>query len=321
MRIMTVTSTEGLAKRWRSLLIEGSSAKQEVDARHPLRLLFGADDFQRPLFVVMTRIQPTEPDLSSAVVETAITVRADGYYLLLLALKDHSLFDVFVQLCGDLAQRSSGARTESTALVAVYSALAEWKQLLRTQPEHLTLEELRGLVGEIWFGSHQLCRRWPIAEVFQSWGGPHGAHQDFQFHDGNLFEVKAVRPGIDWVQISSEHQLDASDRRLVLAVVTLDDAEAGSSGSLTLPALLSYVRGHLASTPRATQAFEDALSEFRDPFTHSFYSTHAFSVQGSLLHAVSEGFPRLVPEGIPEGVSDIKYHLAIESIASFVVDE
>jgi hypothetical protein len=310
-------STDALPTRWRRLLAEGASGKQEVDAHHPLRLLFGADDYNRPVFVVMTKTKPTEPDLSSEVVETAITVRLDGNFLLHLALKDHNLFDVFAQLCEDLARRSADAGSEAGALKAVYSALAEWKHLLQARPEHLSLETLRGLVGELWFGAEVLARSRGLADVFRCWRGPYGAHQDFQFADGCLFEVKSVRPGVDWVKIASEHQLDTLGKRLVLAVIRLDDVGPAEPDAITLAAQIRVIRGRLVTDPSAAQAFDTALRQFADPFAHPFYSDHAFRVLDSDQHLVSEGFPSLTPGTIPDGVTHVEYRVALKEAQRF----
>ena len=310
-------STADLVARWRSLLAEESPAKQEVDARHPLRLLFGADGSMRPLFAVMTRRMPSEPDLPSDVVEVAVTVREDGFYVLQLCLRDASLFEVFAQLCHDLATRSASAESEGTALHAVYLALGEWKRLLRVRTQHLSLESLRGVVGELWCGLNELAGARSVADVFARWCGPYGAHQDFQFPDGLMVEVKSIRPGAQWVEISSEFQLEAYGHRLALVVVELEDAEPNAHGALSLPGLLSTVRDELADTPVALSAFESALAEFHDPFTHPFYGQQWFRARACRAHVVSEGFPRLTPDGLPEGVTGTRYRLSLAAIGGF----
>lgn len=314
-------SIDALPTRWRLLLAEGTTAKQEVDARHPLRLLFGADDYDRPVFVVMAKVKPAEPDLSSDVVETAVTVRADGCFLLHLALEDDDLFDVFAQLCGDLARRSANARSEAEALRSIYVALSEWKHLLQSKPEHLSLEALRGLVGELWFGIEALAPMRSLAEVFQCWRGPYGAHQDFQFADNNLVEVKSVRPGVDWVRIASEDQLDTLGKRLILAVVRLDDADPSAPDAITLPVLVQAIRGRLVTDPSAAQAFDAAMREFNDSFLHPFYADHAFRVLSSTQHLVSEGFPCLTRSTVPAGVIQAEYRLVLEAIQPFKLSD
>lgn len=313
-----MSSISDLPARWRDLLSTGTPAQQEVDSSHPLRLLFGTDDSRRPLFAVMARIKPAEPDLPSDVLDTVITKRSDGFYVLVISLRDQTLFDVFAQLCTDLAARSRASDGEVRALHEVYTALGEWKRLLRTRQEHLSLESLRGLTAELWYGWARLTAERPLDQVFTRWTGPFGAHQDFQFADGQLVEVKAVRPEVDWIQIASEHQLASSDNYLRLAVVELEDSEPGTEGALSLPGLLSAIRQELALAPLAAAAFETAVREFRDPFTHTFYDQNCFTVRGCHVHDVSEGFPRLVPRDLPRGVSGVVYRVAREAIADFV---
>lgn len=316
---MTQTSTDVFVARWKELIADSSTAKQEVDAEHPLRLLFGLDEFNRPLFIVMTRVRPHEPDLSSEVVKSAILLRKDGLYSLVLALEDGSLFDVFARLCGDLVRRSSDARSEGAALASVYAGLSEWKELLRSRPAHISIEALRGLVGELWYGSTILARERPFDEVFSSWVGPHGAHQDFQFAD-HFYEVKSIRPGIDWVRVHSEFQLDGSGKDLTLTVVVLDDAASTDSGAITLRTVIDGIRSRLVPTPAASEAFELALGKFDTSFSHSFYSSTWFRVRDFDTYPVDAGFPRLTPALLPRGVSDVEYRLTLQSISAYSVD-
>lgn len=316
-----MSSTNDLPSRWRDLLASESTAKQEVDSTHPLRLLFGADDLRRPLFAIMSRAKPTEPDLPGDVIDAVVNRRSDGFYALVLSLKDQTLFDVFAQLCADLALRSRPAGDEHRALHEVFAALGEWKRLLRSRQEHMSLESLRGLVGELWCGWAQLAEERPIEEVFSRWCGPFEAHQDFQFSDGHWVEVKAVRPGIAWVEIASEFQLEPYGHQLSLCVVELDDAQRDGESVVSLRTLLNKIRGELALTPLAAQAFETALREFRDPFTNPFYDERWFAVRSCRFYEVSEGFPRLIPSVLPTGVSRVGYRLALDAIAPFAVDD
>ena len=316
-----MSSTNDLPARWRALLSARTPAKQEVDSTHPLRLLFGSDEAGRPLFAVMAKVKPSEPDLPSDVLDTVITKRADGFYVLVISLKDPTLFDVFAQLCADMAYRSRAAADERIALHEVYAALGEWKRLLRLRQEHLPLESLRGLMGELWYGWAQIAEERPVEEVFSRWFGPFGAHQDFQFSDGYSLEVKTIRPGVGWVEIASEHQLEPSGHQLSLVVVELDDATRDVELAMSLPVLLQRIREELACTPLAAQAFASALRQFRDPFTHPFYDEQWFIVKGCRVHEVSGPFPRLVPSLLPAGISRVGYRLGLDAIAPYLVDK
>lgn len=318
--VKTLNSADALISRWRALIAASASAKQEVDARHPLRLLFGVDDYQRPLFAVMTHVRPHEPELSSEAVATHITHRADGLYSLLLSLNDSSLFEVFAQLCDDLASRSASATDEATAMDAIYSALAEWQHLLRApRPQHLSLEALRGLVGELWYATSVLSPTRSLDQTIRSWIGPNGAHQDFEFPDDTLIEVKTIHPGGSWVEIASEHQLDALGKQLTLAVVELDIAEPHTANAMSLPSLIESIRSRLSAHPEALSTFDTSLRHFEDPFTHPFYSTNLFKVRKCRTYNVSGDFPKLVPTDLPAGVTTVRYRLNVADLEPFRV--
>lgn len=299
--------------KWLDLVAERGSKKYEWDSSHPLRLLYGCDDRGRPLFAILTSETIHEPpDLPADVLESFVTRRPNGETVLQMALEDMTLFEVYAQLCGDMAARSHAATSETQALRAAFAALAEWKRLLRTRRDHLSEEALRGLVGELWCGFHVLAEERPLEEVFTYWRGPHGAHQDFQFPDQESVEVKAIRPSASHVDISSEMQL-AAQGELSLAVLELANVSSTHPEAISLVDLIREIRNQLALSPLALTAFETALAEYRDPFTHPYYAT-TFAVRALEWFQVTEDFPRITGSHIPSGLDRVSYRLHLETL-------
>lgn len=310
---------EDFAAAWRALISARASAKVEVDPTHPLRLLYGVDDYGRPLFFSISSTQPPVPEVSEDVT-VSLGHRADGKWTLALTLLDPSLFEVFAKLCNDLVDRSRTELGEDRALGALLAALSEWKELLRpARPDHLSMEALRGLLGELWFGFTHLGALTAREAVLAAWKGPLGGPQDFEFPTGLSFEVKAVHTNASAVRISSAQQLDALHRHLRLAVVTLDTCDLSASGAMTLPVLVGNIRASLHAGAEGRPLFDRILRDYPVDPNDPYYADIAFRAVTHKEYDVSDKFPAIRDSTLDAGIRDVRYRLDLKTIAPFEV--
>ena len=315
-----MTSMTDLVDDWASLMGDRSPAKRFFEPEHVLDLLYGSDTSGRAVFVLVTATEPRDTTVSRDVT-VAKAQRADGLWTMALTLDQPTLFNSFSRLCLDLVARSGTATTEEAALNALFSALDEWKLLLRKHTvRRLTLSELRGLVCELWFGFRVLAPDRDGITVANAWNGPLGAPQDFAFLDDHLCEIKARRPRAATVGIPSLEQLDPGGHAMTLAVVTLEDCDADAVDAFTLIDLLTEVRTRddldFASRSRLDQLVQSLGVNEQD----SYYRETFFSVIGYQEFAVGPQFPSIRHQtvaGLP--VSNVRYELAIEPLAPFLV--
>lgn len=311
---------DSFVEPWAQLVRERASAKVDVDPTHPLRLLYGVDDYGRPLFFSVSSSKPPVPEVSQDV-SVSRGHRADGKWTLALTLLDASLFEVFAKLCTDLVDESRPADDEEKALHALLNALAQWKDLLRpARPDHLSVEALRGLIGELWFGFRYLAALSTPETVLAAWKGPMGAPQDFEFKGDRSFEVKAVRTNAPAVRISSAQQLDALHRDLRLAVVTLDDCEASHPDALTLPYLASSIRLSLGQGEDGRPEFDRVLRDYPVDPSDPYYADLGFRAVGHREFKVSDVFPAIRASKLDAGIRDVRYRLDLMTIAPFEVE-
>ena len=236
--------TDPVEARWRALLDAGQPEMREVDADSALRMIFGVNELNQPYFFVVLAARPRAPQLSSAITVEVAQRPADSRWTLTLRLVDPALTDAFVSLMSDIAQKSALEATEKEAWAVFVGLLTDLQHLLLPRRERLSLEALRGLVAEIWFGFDAAAHGHPLDAAVMAWSGPFKGDQDFNFPvPATQFEVKSVRPARAVVEISSTSQLDRDD--VHLAAVTVEDLPTGSGG-ITLP-------GPRRERPRATR--------------------------------------------------------------------
>lgn len=309
---------ESLADKWR-LLLRRPGAKSEVDASHPLRFIYGSDELGRPLLFVITARKPALPELSAAV-EVVRGVRAiDGRWTLSMTLVDSSYRDVFFVFANDLVTRSGGVDTEAAALQDLYIVLRQWKRLFSGAPQQgLSRQELRGLMGELWYGFVLSADTRSASEVLDAWRGPFGADQDFRFVLGDVVEVKTAWPNGTEVEIASADQLDVDDMRL--RVMFLDETASPTDDSFTLSEMLGRVKVNLGTDVSALAGLEERLRRLRVGDPADYDDVH-FLLAGWSEYMLSSGCPRIRRSLLDPAIDAVSYSLSLHGLAPFKLSE
>jgi len=291
-----------------------------VSERHPLRLYWGVDSHGRYLFVVEAAPESMPdrrglPELAGVRIGAATT---EGRGRLVLLLNETQNWELFLALCNDLVTAGSTAPNEAAAISILVRRLRRWHEFLRRQRSPvLPLEEMKGLIGELLFLGDTLVSRFGWDAGVSFWKGPEEAPQDFAVHE-TAVEVKCQSGSSKpWVRISSIDQLNPQLPKAFLVVHTLATAEIDDPGAFTLNGLVQSMRSALDGGSESTRdRFENLLflagylaSEKYDEFVFQRIATRSFRM--------TEGFPRLKPADVPEGIDRITYQLSLEACAPF----
>jgi hypothetical protein len=206
----------------------------------------------------------------------------------------------------------------------VQSVLTKWRRFWSGVAQNLLRkEELLGLFGEVWFLS-----RWLLASVGPErstamWRGPSGARNDFEA-SGLAIEVKTSG------KLDGSHQIHGLEQLLepvggVLLLFSLVVREE-ASGAESLPRLIADVRATLASDQSQLVQFESMLlaAKYEDAHAQE-YENVKLRVRGQGLYRVSEGFPRLVPaslsNGLPVGLGNVTYELRLDAAGPWLISD
>ncbi|MFG1819511.1 PD-(D/E)XK motif protein [Kribbella sp. NPDC049174] len=301
---------------WRRRLADGQLGVVLVDVDHPLEVYAGVDDFGYPLVQIRSTVKPRLPELSDLVLVSRKESR--GHWVLSLTLQDPRFAEVFLRLVAHVVSSSRDERTPAQAWVVVDAVLDEWRRLLRARPMGvLSLEELRGLVGELWLLLNRFAAQMSIDQAIVGWLGPLNAPQDFWYQKTGFHEAKSIGPTATHVSINSASQLDEMGMELlVLQVPQVSETE---SGSVNLVKLVDQAMAGLNAAGAPPDEFELRLRSMGVDITHSFYADTWFRTTAVETFVVTENFPALRQSDLPEGVEHVRYKIARSSIAPFLV--
>ena len=234
-----------------------------------------------------------------------------------LGLKERSQVEIFETLCRDVVEAGEAGEDLDAALSRALQRTRRWHHLLRGgRPGGLTVEEQRGLVGELAFLRELVSALGPETAV-EAWTGPTGSAKDFEII-GTCVEVKARRVAAKpFVAISSEDQLaDVEGSRLCLRVVNVASAILPEGQSLhdhvRMTAYLFEEDGG------AFEAWEEALySTGYDP--ENDYNERRWLLGVATDYEVMEGFPRISSPLVP-GVDNVRYSVALDACEPFKLE-
>ncbi len=242
----------------------------------------------------------------------------DGRSTLELQLIDSALLEVFASLAFDVARAVAAQPDDTSAVRAWLSRMLLWQRMLSVAARGLLPLAQRGLWGELWVLTERLASSGGIERAVEAWTGPEGSVHDFQTPHGSV-EVKtsaAHEPQI--VRINGERQLDDSTAPS-LHLLHLSIEVRHQTGT-TLPDSVAHVRALAAGTPAAVPLEERLLAYgYVDVHAHLYRQT-GYEVRGSDLFRITDGFPRIIEQDLPDGVGRVHYDLAIAACAPHRVD-
>jgi hypothetical protein len=234
-----------------------------------------------------------------------------------MQLRDVRYTDLFSALAVDLVRHLAAIPTIGGVPPALFGHLFRWQQFLkRINLDGLTAEQRRGLFTELHLLAVHII---PVAggtRATSAWTGPTGAEQDFQFGQLAIEAKSTTGRTVQRLQIASERQLDdAGLDCLLLYVLSLDEREGTPQ---TLPGIVTGIRNDLAGDPLALDLFESRLLEAGYLVAHEQrYGTTGYTIRREAFFRVSDGFPRILERGLPNGVGGVRYTIGLDGCDPF----
>lgn len=294
---------------------------RQVSGETAVPCFWGRDATGACLFIVELQGDHTEQFRKNMVTVHGIDVDLrggeSGQQRLVLTLEKQVDRDLFEGLCRTLASVLERATDSASSLAVALAHIRRWKAFLSGRSQHLSAEEVRGLVAELIFLLELIERQPSHTAAVEAWLGPEKSHQDFIF--GNTaVEIKSLS-GTErsTIRISSEDQLESLNDELFLRIYRLSSL-ADASGALSLNEIVTAVQTQLAEA-EAVEAFDRKLVAYGyAPLPD--YDQPRFVVSDTHSYRVVEGFPRLMRSQLPIGIEGLAYDIRLETIAPYECD-
>jgi hypothetical protein len=301
-----------LVAKWRQQLAGQVSGLHLTSAHHPLPMFTGCAEAGEARLVVRTKTKPPKPALANMVIVDRFEDQS-GTWNLSLTLQDKKFLEVFLRLTDDLHGRTAAAFSEASALRLLGDVIDEWRRLLTPrQAGLLSMEELRGLVGELVLLLGRFSEDRSTEEAIEGWLGPLGLPQDFWYASTGFHESKAIGPSVTSVKISSAHQLDEADLELI--VLRVSNASEQDAGATTLVDLVTRVVDALpGGASRAP--LDDRLARLGVVIDDAYYRETHFLITQVTSYAVTPEFPAIRASNLPLGLRAVTYQIELAAIS------
>lgn len=299
---------------------------KRVDGKHPWNFFWARSVDRKCLLILQCSAASAPkgklPKLKG--IEVALSEpESGGSVMVSLKLTDNQHRDIFHRLCLDIVQAASAARSEIEAGETFLARTWRWHHLLRGGSDsRLSVEEQKGLIGELLVLERYLIPLFGPADATGAWVGPTGLPKDFEC--GRIaIEAKARRGAArPYVAISSEHQLDASGcDALFLHIVELDAAPEDAASAFTVTDVACRIADRIAAdAPAVVERFEGQLVAAGFSRDDDYSSFRWISGPHRFLHVV-EDFPCIRPSMFRSGVERVRYDLSLVECEQFRVDD
>ena len=245
------------------------------------------------------------------IVETDI-LRDLNIYLLDNDLKD--IFSLFVQnILEDIAE----SVTENEAVTKSLNVISKWKKLFdKINFNGLSLEQQKGLIGELLFINYLLEQGKSSTTLLNAWTGPDFEDKDFVFGATGV-EMKLTSSKYPKIKITNEGQLDAQNlNKLFLILYTAEDVK---ENGFTLNSLVEQTQAKLSANIDELKFFNERLmllGYFEEDKEHY---NKMYSLKKTYSYSVSDEFPKIIKSQLPIGVYNTSYFIELSAVQNFTV--
>lgn len=201
-----------------------------------------------------------------------------------------------------------------------------WKRFWSAAPRSVLDDaQIAGLFGELWFLHVWLGPSIGVPSAVKAWRGPYGSRHDFESKSSSV-EVKTTIARDHRIHLI--HGIDQLTRPetgplLFFSLAILE--ERGATNSLVV--LIDAIKAALKVDLESADLLDTGLlrAGYSEAF-RGYYADRTFRVNGGLLFAVDDSFPRLTKHQLASsnllpGVSEVSYSITLDSLQSMAIAE
>ena len=247
------------------------------------------------------------------------SIEVENNFELNIYLLDNELKDIFSLFIQNILEDIEQSVTESEAITKTLNVVSKWKRLFdKINFNGLTLEQQKGLIGELLFLNYLLNNEKTSTNALNAWTG---AEEEFQSKDFTLgsvgIEIKFTSSKQPRIIVSNERQLDAENLRELFLI--LYSTEAVKDNGISLNSIIEQTRQNI-TTEDERSIFNSKLQlngYFDEDREH--YGT-MYSLKKTFAFNVTSEFPKIVKSDLPLGIYDTSYSIEISAAENFIVE-
>lgn len=239
---------------------------------------------------------------------------------LLLELQQNEAVDVFSVFVARVCEELDGITKPELAVKAVIALIEKWKEFFAGGSDILSDERQTGLYGELYVLQYFSIFGVEVGKTVKAWTGSKKTSQDYEFGSVAVEVKSSAAVDATRVNITNSRQLDDTGLDYLFLSRVLLDARQGKDH--TLPDLIDLLRQSISkNSPEANLDFEEKLvaAGYQDKHAEQ-YSNRTYSERELVFYKVVEGFPRLLVQNLPVGVTKVSYEIALDACHDFIIE-
>lgn len=238
---------------------------------------------------------------------------------LLLELQQNEAVDVFSVFVARVCEELDGIIKPELAVKAVIALIEKWKEFFAGGSDILSDERQTGLYGELYILDYFSKSGIDAGKAIKAWTGSKKTSQDYEFGSVAVEVKSSAAVDATRVNITNSRQLDDTGLEYLFLSRVLLDARQGEEN--TLPGLIGLLRKYIhKNAPEANLDFEEKLlaAGYQDKHADQ-YSNRTYTERELVFYSVTEGFPRLLVQNLPAGVTKVSYEIALDACHDFII--
>lgn len=247
-----------------------------------------------------------------------LPVEAENKNELYIYLLDHDLNDIFSLFIQNILEDIESIFSESEAIKTTLNVVSKWKKLFdKINSNGLSLEQQKGLIGELLFIDTLLYNDIPFVKIFNSWTGPELDDQDFIFGTMGT-EIKFTSSKNPSLKITSERQLD--NQNLSNLFLTLYTTVETMNNGFSLNSLVYQIRRKIECDLDALNLFNKKLIIIGYHEADSENYNKLYSLVKCYYFNISSEFPKITKSQLALGIYNTSYSIELSCLDKFQVD-
>lgn len=238
---------------------------------------------------------------------------------LLLELQQNEAIDVFSVFVARVCEELDAIKKPELAVKAVITIIEKWKEFFAGGSDILSDERQTGLYGELYVLQYFSISGVDVCKAIKAWTGSKKTSQDYEFGSVAVEVKTSAAVDATRVNITNSRQLDDTGLDSLFLARVLLDARQGDDQ--TLPKLIDELRKNIQNiAPEASLDFEEKLlaAGYQDKHAEQ-YGNRTYSERELVFYNVIEGFPRLLAQNLPVGVTKVSYEIALDACHDFII--